>query len=96
LRSLRSLAVARYVEDFKYGEFVKSYMDAGFCGDCSKSGSRAVADEKSGVKPSGDKTGGYVVYRETVDLSNMLNRIEQEEENGEEEEEHTTQPKTKI
>jgi hypothetical protein len=48
------------------------------------------------VKPSGDKTGGYVVYRETVDLSNMLNRIEQEEENGEKEEEHTTQPKTKI
>ena len=71
------LVLFLYIEDFHYGPRVKQYVEnmQGGCeqGEC-KGGSRGEAGE-DGVKPSGDKVGGFVVYRETVELSNMLGRI---------------------
>ena len=50
-----------YVEDFAYGQYLKRY-----CGAVNK---RANGAE---TRPSGDTEGGYVVYRQTVELASML------------------------
>jgi hypothetical protein len=71
------LVLFTYVEGFHYGPYVSEYTESilaaggGCAGSCGGEGL-----VEGGVKPSGDKVGGYVVYRETVELSNMLGRIE--------------------
>jgi hypothetical protein len=47
-------------------------------------GEREVKGEGK-VRPSGDIEGGYVVYRQTVELANLLERNDYEEEEEEEE-----------
>lgn len=39
---------------------------------CSTAGAKALGDPS--VRPSGDAEGGFVVYRQTVELADMLNR----------------------
>lgn len=66
-----------YVEHFAYGRFIKD-----FCAKVSSEeeikddeGERAAssaAGEEELIKSSGDKPGGYVVYRQTVELASML------------------------
>ena len=87
------LVLFLYVEGFHYGPLVREHVrkeaanggpgEGGGEGEGEGEkeeacGSRAVANA-DGVKPSGDKVGGFVVYRETVELSNMLGRIENNE-----------------
>ena len=55
-----------YVEGFDYGEYMKEY--------CEKGGREEDYEDDDGIKPSGDRKGGYVVYRQTVELANMLNK----------------------
>ncbi|GMH89261.1 hypothetical protein TrVE_jg3162 [Triparma verrucosa] len=56
-----------YVEGFDYGDYMKKY--------CEKGG-REEEEIEDEVKPSGDRKGGYVVYRQTVELANMLNKAD--------------------
>ena len=67
-----------YVEGFRYGKYLNDN-----CGEGEGEDEKGkVENGRGGVKPSGDKEGGYVVYRQTVELTNLLEKDEYEEEEG--------------
>ncbi|GMI46041.1 hypothetical protein TrCOL_g13584 [Triparma columacea] len=73
-----------YVEGYGYGEFLNEQRGKGEEEEEVR-GEREVGGRGEGkVRPSGDIEGGYVVYRQTVELANLLERNDYEEEEEEE------------
>ena len=74
------LVLFLYVEDFEYGLLLNKYgakrqLRAGEDRRAEAKAASGEADSEGAVKSSGDKAGGYVVYRQTVELANMLEKI---------------------
>lgn len=61
-----------YVEGFGYGKYIKEYQEKYRL--CEEEESKEEVVNEDGIKASGDKPGGYVVYRQTVELANMLSK----------------------
>lgn len=83
------LVLFLYIEDYAYGHFLEDYVrtnintssddDDGCCCDTLGDGTgpvmvTATPKDCPTPKPSGDMPGGFVVYNQTVELVNMLNR----------------------
>lgn len=80
------LVLFLYVEGFHYGPRLAaackqccaassaSRVDAAADHSSGSAGRGSDADGDSSVRASGDKEGGFVVYRQTVELVNMLER----------------------
>jgi hypothetical protein len=77
------LVLFLYVEGFSYGEFIREYCRSHGCDGQGKvegtESSKLLAPglgkkEAAKLRPSGDDPNGFVVYRQTVELVEMLNR----------------------
>jgi len=81
------LVLFLYVEGFPYGQFIRRYCGQNGCdgqGNVASEDTELKQDESTApriedngdvvVKASGDNPGGFVVYRQTVELVNMLNK----------------------
>ena len=60
------------MEGFNYGKLVNKWCKNRW--EEVKEEGEKKKEEISKVKPSGDREGGYVVYRQTVELANLLDK----------------------
>jgi hypothetical protein len=63
-----------YIEDFAYGRYMSEFMVEHGCEPRKKEVKGGEGGGEVKVKPSGDTPGGFVVYRQTTELVQMLNR----------------------
>mmetsp|Transcript_19974 Transcript_19974/g.39231 ORF Transcript_19974/g.39231 Transcript_19974/m.39231 type:complete len:537 (+) Transcript_19974:184-1794(+) len=75
------LVLFLYVDNFQYGPLISQYLEKHGCNLCrpdtpdsNKEDEDASPEKKPSVRPSGDSPGGFVVYNQTVELVNMLNK----------------------
>jgi len=65
-----------YVEGFKYGDCLLQH-GAKHSKQCRESSEELACSQSPPItKPSGDTEGGYVVYHQTEELVNALDRID--------------------
>ena len=73
------LVLFLYVEDFEYGSLMKNYCSVNRMHEKQREPEQVVGEDGTKArlpvtKPSGDKNGGFVVYRQTVELASMLEK----------------------
>ena len=67
------LVLFLYVDGFSYGQPLADFALGRGC-DEVEAAAQGVSPDAAGAKPSGDAPGGFVVYNQTVELVEMLER----------------------